>query len=301
MKRDRWQDSSDEEEDSTRKTSASLNKNVEKRPVEANKNQTIVKTQPLTNNKIISTESNLKEENHINSISSKPVSSPSPSTTVTQSSSSSSSSSIQIKTQKDQGLNDNEEYNPAIYGCRSVEEYEKVSYISQGTYGLVFKARCVRSNELVALKEIKMTSDARKVGFPITALREINILLALRHPNIIRVREMVIGSTLDRVFMVMDYYDFDLKTCMDMSTQSFSTAEAKQLMLQLLAGIHHMHSNWFLHRDLKTSNILYANTGTLCICDFGMARKFGRSVHFHCLLLVYIYMCVCKFSQILIL
>lgn len=35
-----------------------------------------------------------------------------------------------------------------------------------------------------------------------------------------------------------------------------------------------MHSKGYLHRDLKTSNLLYSNKGILCICDFGLARKF---------------------------
>lgn len=258
MKRDRWQDSSDEEEDKTRKKDVAVRKNPEKRSIESSKASTHL-------NEVIEVGSS----SNISKTASPPVPERDP---------------LQSHTKQESiprvihPISETEEYNPAIYGCRSVEEYEKISYINQGTYGLVFKARCMRSNDIVALKEIKMTSDTRKVGFPVTALREINILLALRHPNIIRVREMVIGSSLDRVFMVMDYYDFDLKTCMDMSSQSFSTAEVKQLMLQLLSGIHHMHSNWFLHRDLKTSNILYANTGTLCICDFGMARKYGRYV-----------------------
>lgn len=274
MKRDRWQDSSDEEEGvSNRKKVVSQRKNLENISIESSlkkssQNQP-VNEQTLCSNRTTAAHEPIEHQNNnhtkMTGTSFEPVHTMSDINTIEKKSS---------EAKKDQPKE--EEYNPAIYGCRSVEEYEKVSYISQGTYGLVFKARCVRSNEIVALKEIKMTPDARKVGFPITALREINILLALRHPNIIRVREMVIGSSLDRVFMVMDYYDFDLKTCMDMSSQTFSTAEVKQLMLQLLAGIHHMHSNWFLHRDLKTSNILYANIGTLCICDFGMARKFGR-------------------------
>jgi cell division cycle 2-like protein len=47
--------------------------------------------------------------------------------------------------------------------------------------------------------------------------------------------------------------------------------------VQLLSGVEHMHQNWYLHRDLKSSNILYNNnTGQLCICDFGLARKYGR-------------------------
>lgn len=44
-----------------------------------------------------------------------------------------------------------------------------------------------------------MKDDAGEEGFPITALRETNVLLSLQHPNIIRVREMVVGSSLDQV------------------------------------------------------------------------------------------------------
>ena len=46
-------------------------------------------------------------------------------------------------------------------------------------------------------------------------------------------------------------------------------------MKQLLEGIEYLHSNWVLHRDLKTSNILYNNKGQLKICDFGLARQYG--------------------------
>jgi cell division cycle 2-like protein len=37
----------------------------------------------------------------------------------------------------------------------------------------------------------------------------------------------------------------------------------------------YLHDNWVLHRDLKTSNILYTNRGELKLCDFGLARQVG--------------------------
>lgn len=46
-------------------------------------------------------------------------------------------------------------------------------------------------------------------------------------------------------------------------------------MKQLIKGVHHMHQNWIIHRDLKTSNLLINNNGTLKICDFGLARNFA--------------------------
>ena len=52
--------------------------------------------------------------------------------------------------------------------------------------------------------------------------------------------------------------------------------QVKRLMLQLLSAVNHMHKHWYIHRDLKTSNLLYSNKGKLAVCDFGMARKYGR-------------------------
>lgn len=179
---------------------------------------------------------------------------------------------------------DEEFHDALLHGCRSVENYEHINFIDQGTYGMVFKARCKATGVVYALKQVKVASkESNKVGFPITALREINILLSLRHPNIVRVREMVTGSSSDKVFMVMEYCQMDLKACMQQqqqqsggsSLQPFSTAEVKQLMLQLLGAMAYMHSKWYVHRDLKTSNLLYTSPGRLTVCDFGLARTYG--------------------------
>ncbi|MEQ2175808.1 hypothetical protein GOODEAATRI_021510, partial [Goodea atripinnis] len=53
------------------------------------------------------------------------------------------------------------------------------------------------------------------------------------------------------------------------------TGEIKTLMLQLLRGVRHLHDNWILHRDLKTSNLLLSHKGILKIGDFGLAREYG--------------------------
>eukprot|EP00798_Chlamydomonas_sp_ICE-L_P001011 gene1011-3844_t len=73
--------------------------------------------------------------------------------------------------------------------CRSVDEFEKISRISEGTYGVVYKAREKKTGRLVALKRIKMEKE--RDGFPITSIREINILLNFNHKNIVNVNEVV--------------------------------------------------------------------------------------------------------------
>lgn len=168
--------------------------------------------------------------------------------------------------------------NPLFYGCRSVDEYQRLNFISQGTYGYVFRAKCLQTGQIYALKQVKIGPEANKVGFPLTALRETNILLALNHPNIMKVKEMVVGSSIDKIFMVMEYSDNDLKYCLEQSKLPFSVSEVKQLMYQLLGAVAYMHQHWYIHRDLKTSNLLYSNQGKLTVCDFGMARKYGSPI-----------------------
>eukprot|EP00965_Chrysotila_dentata_P164569 5432642-Pleurochrysis_carterae.AAC.1 len=56
--------------------------------------------------------------------------------------------------------------------------------------------------------------------------------------------------------------------------QPFSASEVKRLMLDLLSALDYCHEHWVLHRDLKTSNLLMSNSGSVSICDFGLARRY---------------------------
>ncbi|XP_039068968.1 cyclin-dependent kinase G-2-like isoform X2 [Hibiscus syriacus] len=160
-----------------------------------------------------------------------------------------------------------------LQGCRCVDEFERLNKIDEGTYGVVFRAKDKKTGEIVALKKVKMEKE--REGFPLTSLREINILLSSHHPSIVDVKEVVVGSSLDSIFMVMEYMEHDLKALMETMKQPFSQSEVKCLMLQLLEGVKYLHDNWVLHRDLKTSNLLLNNQGDLKICDFGLARQYG--------------------------
>ncbi|XP_072442135.1 cyclin-dependent kinase 11B isoform X7 [Chiloscyllium punctatum] len=165
------------------------------------------------------------------------------------------------------------QYLPALQGCRSVEEFQCLNRIEEGTYGVVYRAKDKKTDEIVALKRLKMEKE--KEGFPITSLREINTILKAQHPNIVTVREIVVGSNMDKIYIVMNYVEHDLKSLMETMKQPFLPGEVKTLMIQLLKGVRHLHDNWILHRDLKTSNLLLSHSGILKIGDFGLAREYG--------------------------
>lgn len=85
---------------------------------------------------------------------------------------------------------------PPIVSCRHVDIYEKLNHIEEGSYGIVYRAQDTETNEIVALKRLKL--EREKNGFPITSLREISTLMAARHPNIVNIREVVMGDSLSQ-------------------------------------------------------------------------------------------------------
>mmetsp|Transcript_30579 Transcript_30579/g.79778 ORF Transcript_30579/g.79778 Transcript_30579/m.79778 type:complete len:422 (+) Transcript_30579:244-1509(+) len=163
-----------------------------------------------------------------------------------------------------------------MLGCRTVYSYERLGKIDEGAYGIVWRARDKENGLVYALKKIKLKDE--REGFPITSLREVNLLLNLDHPNIVNVREVVVGDTLDEIFMVMEYLEHDFRNLLDVMPHPFGQSEVKCLLQQLLEATAYMHKNWVIHRDLKTSNLLMNGEGVLKICDFGLAREYGDPI-----------------------
>ncbi|KAL0486975.1 cyclin-dependent kinase [Acrasis kona] len=164
--------------------------------------------------------------------------------------------------------------NPFNGKCRSVESFEKLNKIGEGTYGTVYRARDRRTGQIVALKKIKMNIE--KDGMPVTALREISLLNTVNdHPNIVKLYEVVVGYKLSSVFLVFEYCEHDVSILLDSRKNLFSESEIKCLLRQLLKAMDYMHKQYIIHRDIKLSNLLYNGHGQLKVADFGLARFYG--------------------------
>jgi serine/threonine protein kinase len=155
---------------------------------------------------------------------------------------------------------------------RSLESYEKLEKLGEGTFGVVHKARHVDTGEVVALK--KMRLEGEEDGVPATALREIAILRELRHVNIIELQHVF--HTEKSLYLAFEYCDSDLKQYMRSVGNKLSTAAVQSYSWQLLNGLHWCHSHRIFHRDLKPQNLLVQPAkGLLKLGDFGLTRAFS--------------------------
>ncbi|KAG3256673.1 cyclin-dependent kinase 10 isoform X3 [Ictidomys tridecemlineatus] len=147
--------------------------------------------------------------------------------------------------------------------CRSVKEFEKLNRIGEGTYGIVYRARDTQTDEIVALKKVRM--DKEKDGIPISSLREITLLLRLRHPNIVELKEVVVGNHLESIFLVMGYCEQDLASLLENMPTPFSEAQVKCIVLQVLRGLQYLHRNFIIHRYRAPELLLGTTTQTTSI------------------------------------
>jgi cyclin-dependent kinase len=155
-----------------------------------------------------------------------------------------------------------------------MERYQKLEKIGEGTYGVVFKAKDRVTNEILALKKIRL--EAEDEGIPSTAIREISLLKELQHPNIVRLYDVV--HTERKLTLVFEYLDQDLKKYLDTYESGLDLPVLQSFLYQLLHGVAFCHDHRVLHRDLKPQNLLINREGELKLADFGLARAFGIPV-----------------------
>ena len=164
--------------------------------------------------------------------------------------------------------------NTSVFGrCLPVSTYNKLNTIGEGTYGTVYRAQHKDTGDIVALKKVIMHGES---GFPITSLREVMLLQKLHHPNIIKLKEVLVGKLSSSVFLSFEYCEHDMSKLIDNMDRPFSEAAVKGLILQLVSAVQYLHQSFITHRDIKMSNLLYTSEGVLKLADFGLSRKFGE-------------------------
>lgn len=169
---------------------------------------------------------------------------------------------------------DGDDFEEAERRFESQYEIFEKQPLGEGTYGKVYKARSNRTNDWVAMKQMKL--DAQEEGVPSTAIREIALLKELSHHNVVKLLDVFCKP--NKLVLVFEYLENDLKKYMKALNGRLTPTTVRNFAFQLCKGVEFCHANRIIHRDLKPQNLLIDNRLRLKIADFGLARAFTLPV-----------------------
>uniref|UniRef100_A0A1B0GND9 non-specific serine/threonine protein kinase n=1 Tax=Phlebotomus papatasi TaxID=29031 RepID=A0A1B0GND9_PHLPP len=152
-------------------------------------------------------------------------------------------------------------------------EYELIQKIGSGTYGDVYKAKRLQSNDLAAIKVIKL-----EPGDDIQIIQqEIIMMRDCRHPNIIA----YYGSYLrrDKLWICMEYCGGGSLQDIYQVTGPLTEQQIAYMCRETLKGLAYLHSRGKMHRDIKGANILLTESGDVKLADFGVSAQITATIN----------------------
>lgn len=154
--------------------------------------------------------------------------------------------------------------------------YQTISPLNHGSFGMVFKAQDLLTNETVAIKCMTKRSAATDDDAEFAVDEQSEELVLHRrlgsHPNIVN----LLGSfeTEAHLYLVLEFCgQGDLYEAIRNGHGPLETEHVRQFMLELVDAVAYIHSKGVYHRDLKPENIFLAQDGAMKLGDFGLATR----------------------------
>ncbi|OLN81660.1 Serine/threonine-protein kinase ksp1 [Colletotrichum chlorophyti] len=152
--------------------------------------------------------------------------------------------------------------------------YQTISPLNHGSFGMVFRARDIKTNDVVAIKCLTKKEAAGDAGLEF-AIDEKSEELVLHsrlgsHPNIVNLIHSF--ETDAHIYLVLEFCpQGDLYEAIRNGHGPLETEHVRRFMLQLVDAVAYIHSKGVYHRDIKPENIFLTKSGEMKLGDFGLA------------------------------
>ena len=153
-----------------------------------------------------------------------------------------------------------------------LEDFSLLKVVGKGAFGkvlLVKKKQGQNAGQIYAMKVLKK-SDVIAKGQVEHTNAEQAILREVKHPFIVGLRFSF--QSLDKLYLVTDYYSGGNLFAHLRSSKRFSEYRAKFYGAELILALQHLHDSDIIYRDLKLENILMDHTGHIVLTDFGLSK-----------------------------
>jgi hypothetical protein len=151
-----------------------------------------------------------------------------------------------------------------------ISHYKLLDVIGIGGMGKVLRTIDTNTKNIVALKIINPTllkdeENQKRLS------AEGEMLSSFNHPNIIKVYE--VAKTPEHVFIAMEYLSGGTLEDFISKNHPIRIDEAKKILLQICDGLIAIHEKKIIHRDLKSTNIMFDSEMKVRIMDFGLSKS----------------------------
>ncbi|PKI79579.1 hypothetical protein CRG98_000054 [Punica granatum] len=151
---------------------------------------------------------------------------------------------------------------------RKVGKYQVGRTVGEGTFAKVKFAQNTETGESVAMK-ILAKSTILKHRMVDQIRREISIMKIVRHPNIVRLHEVLASRT--KIYIILEFVAGGELFDKIVHQGRLSENESRKYFQQLIDAVSHCHGKGVYHRDLKPENLLLDVYGNLKVSDFGLS------------------------------
>jgi len=146
--------------------------------------------------------------------------------------------------------------------------FDDLREIGHGSFGAVYYARQNITHEVVAIKKMSYGGKQSLEKWQ-DILKEIRFLTRLTHPNCIKYHGCYLKE--QTVWLVMEYCLGSASDIIEVHKAPLREDEISAICSGVLNGLHYLHSQLRIHRDIKAGNILLTDTGDIKLADFGSA------------------------------